>query len=109
MTREEQIEIQAKSLVEEFAREQGVDPREVEGLAMWFKLGCAWADKHPNGSLIKWQKGEPKGNERYLVTTIHGHVATAVKVEDDLHYKQFFKEYVKAWCKLDDIEPYKEG
>ena len=59
-------------------------------------------------STIKWQKGEPKDEGRYLVTTIYGHVATAVKVKDDLHYKQFFNEYVIAWCKLSDIEPYKE-
>lgn len=73
-----------------------------------FMVGARWADEHPNVSQIKWQKGEPKEDGRYLVTTIYGHVATAVKVKDDLHYKQVFKEYVKAWCSLNNIEPYKE-
>ena len=60
-------------------------------------------------STIKWQTGEPKENCRYLVTTIDGRIATEVMVKDDLHDKHFFKEYVKAWCKLSDIEPYKEN
>ena len=59
-------------------------------------------------SLIKWQTGEPKEEGRYLVTTIDGHIATAVMIKDDLHDKYFFNQYVKAWCKLSDIEPYKE-
>lgn len=59
-------------------------------------------------STIKWQTGEPKEDGRYLVTTIDGHIATAAIAKNDLHDKYFFKTYVKAWCKLSDIAPYKE-
>lgn len=59
-------------------------------------------------SIIKWQTGEPKENGRYLVSTIDGNVTTEAFVNNDAHDKHFFNEYVKAWCKLSDIEPYKE-
>lgn len=59
-------------------------------------------------SVIKWNAGKPKEEGRYLVTTIDGHIATAVMIKNDLHDKYFFNQYVKAWCKLSDIKPYKE-
>ena len=59
-------------------------------------------------SKIKWQTGEPKEIGRYLVTTIDGHIATEAITRNDVHDKHFFKTYVKAWCKLSDIKPYKE-
>lgn len=59
-------------------------------------------------SVIKWQAGEPKEKGMYLVTTKDGLIRTS----------QFMIEYgiktwafglkVIAWCKLSDIEPYKE-
>lgn len=59
-------------------------------------------------SVIKWQTGEPKEEGRYIVTTIDGHIATAVYLLNDVHDKHFFDTYITAWCKLSDIEPYKE-
>lgn len=64
-------------------------------------------------SVIKWQTGEPKESGLYLVTTYYG----KVKVDEFCHYSVSGKEYgtfIKyadpvAWCKLSDIEPYKEG
>lgn len=65
-------------------------------------------------SKIKWQTGEPKERGEYLVTLLSG----KVKVAEFYKYKVADKEYwgcipcgiagVKAWCKLSDIEPYKE-
>ena len=64
---------------------------------------------------IKWQTGEPKERGEYLVTLLSG----KVKVVEFYKYKVADKEYwnctpyniecVKAWCKLSDIEPCKEG
>ena len=64
--------------------------------------------------IIKWQTGEPKERGEYLVTLLSG----KVKVAEFYKYKVADKEYwdcipygivgVKAWCKLSDIEPYKE-
>lgn len=108
MTRREQIDAQAKSLEEEFAKEQGIDPREVQYLGLWFKLGCSWADKNPNGSRIEWQTGEPKEEGVYLVTTIFGEVKTSTYMKAKAIDFGVFSQDTVAWCKLSDIEPYKE-
>jgi hypothetical protein len=65
-------------------------------------------------SIIHWQTGEPKESGEYLVNLING----KVRVVEFYKYKVADKEYwdcipynilcVKAWCKLSDIEPYKE-
>lgn len=65
-------------------------------------------------SVIKWQTGEPKERGEYLVTLLSGNVRLA----EFYKYEVADKEYwdcipydllcVKAWCKLSDIEPYKE-
>lgn len=61
-------------------------------------------------SKIKWQTGEPKENGAYLVTT-SGRYSDYVTYDSFqlllgwTHYKQ---EEIIAWCKLSDIEPYKE-
>lgn len=116
MTRSEQIEIQAKSLVEEFAKEQGIDPKEIQGLGMWFKLGCSWADKNPNGSQIKWQTGELKENGFYIVSyqfpnSSRANVTALVytgKTWINGDWQEIDKNRIAAWCKLSDIEPYRE-
>ena len=60
-------------------------------------------------SKIKWQTRESKENGEYLVTTNIGTVLIAWRngtswlignMSLDIEYK--------AWCKLSDIEPYKE-
>ena len=65
-------------------------------------------------SIVHWQTGEPKERGVYLVTLLNG----KVRVADFYQYKIDDKEYwncipygivgVKAWCKLNDIEPYKD-
>lgn len=60
--------------------------------------------------VIKWQKGEPKERGSYIVY-IKGldsnYVTCAVYVHETgwCHWK---KEEIIAWCKLSEIEPYKE-
>ena len=66
-------------------------------------------------SIVHWKTGEPKERGVYLVTLLNG----KVRVADFYQYKIADKEYwncihynivcVKAWCKLSDIEPCKEG
>ena len=78
----------------------------IRGLA---NRSAEYLEKHKKYySHIKWQTGEPKEIGRYLVTTIDGHIATEAITRNDVHDKHFFKTYVKAWCKLSDIKPYKE-
>ena len=62
-------------------------------------------------SIVKWQTGEPKEGGAYLITTYNGKVfADYWRVfpnHCDWDYRDKFN--VKAWCKLSDIEPYKES
>ena len=63
-------------------------------------------------SIVHWQTGEPKEEGEYLITTYNGKVRT----DEFYHYSVSGKEYgtfIKyanpiAWCKLSDINPYKE-
>lgn len=60
-------------------------------------------------SVIKWQTGEPKEAGEYLVTTLDGLIDYDFfcKLSDgDLFWVSL--NNVSAWCKLSDIEPYKE-
>ena len=80
-----------------------------KGTEIGVKIG---SDKSPFP--IKWKTGKPKERGEYLVTLLSG----KVKVAEFYKYKVADKEYwdcipygivgVKAWCKLSDIEPYKE-
>lgn len=59
-------------------------------------------------STIKWKTGMPTEMGRYIITKIDGKILTFnfhPKEELDLEY---FDRVVAAWCKLSDIEPYKE-
>ena len=81
----------------------------LEDLAcMFFELGWRAADEHPNGSQIKWQTGEPKVKGSYIITTDEGTVALASFYQDNSSDVEFFRICVTAWCKLSDIEPYKD-
>lgn len=58
-------------------------------------------------STIKWQTGKPKEEGLYIVTTLGGNVCI------DEYYNKCgwvrIKEVcIVAWCKLSDIEPYKD-
>lgn len=57
---------------------------------------------------IIWQTGEPKELGVYIVTMADGtvrHFHFQPKEAVDIAY---FREFVTAWCKLCDIEPYKK-
>ena len=61
-------------------------------------------------SVVKWQTGEPKERGSYIVSSKGldaNYVTCAVYVHETgwCHWK---KEEIIAWCKLSDIEPYKE-
>lgn len=68
-----------------------------------------WADKHPNGSLIKWQTGEPKSHGRYFVQTKEDGFQIAFWSAYVKTWSLYHNSEIMAWCKLSDIEPYKEG
>ena len=62
-------------------------------------------------SVIKWQTGEPKEGGMYVVTNYKGEIEIdryekAVTIDYGLFAKN--QTGVRAWCKLSDIEPYKE-
>ena len=59
---------------------------------------------------IEWNTGEPKENGIYLVTTISNIVRNSYWINgcwliNDLPFSTL---KIKAWCKLSDIEPYKD-
>ena len=63
-------------------------------------------------SVIKWQTGEPKENGEYLVSLKDGSVCRdewrELYCEDCVKCWVYNEGEVTAWCKLSDIEPYKE-
>ena len=61
-------------------------------------------------SIVHWQTGEPKENGICLVTTSSNIVRTSYWnngcwLINDLTFSTL---KIKAWCKLSDIEPYKD-
>ena len=63
-------------------------------------------------SKIKWQTGMPKQSDLYLVTTTADKVTMRVMYDpyggDPGWLSDGGDDEVVAWCKLSDIEPYKE-
>lgn len=61
-------------------------------------------------SIIKWQTGEPKKSDYYLVCTKDGYILIDHYTVDAHNWVlgNVDKSEVSAWCKLSDIEPYKE-
>lgn len=62
-------------------------------------------------SKIKWQTGEPYESGRYLVTMKDGTVSVLEWYNSYTGCKYWdckTESEVIAWCKLSDIEPYKE-
>lgn len=72
----------------------------------------AEASRQKNQSAIKWQTGEPKENGEYLVSLEDGSVCRdewrELYCEDCVKCWVYNEGEVTAWCKLSDIEPYKE-
>ena len=60
-------------------------------------------------SVIKWQTGAPNEPGQYIVTTWDGLVDydVAYRHRDGYLFWGFYNN-VLAWCKLSNIEPYKE-
>lgn len=72
------------------------------------QLQCCIDKLRECGSVVEWQTGEPKGNGIYLVTTSAETVIIAWwNGTSWLINNQSFDIKYKAWCKLSDIEPYK--
>ena len=61
-------------------------------------------------SVIKWQTGEPTESGSYLASIkgIESHFVTCVIYNCVTGWCHWKKEKIVAWCKLSDIEPYKE-
>lgn len=72
------------------------------------QLQCCIDKLRECGSVVEWQMGEPKRNGIYLVTTS---VETVINAwwngTSWLINNQSLDIKYKAWCKLSDIEPYK--
>ena len=68
-----------------------------------------------NYSIIHWETGEPKEEGAYLITTLRGKISfdrwlTELPrfTDEDNECGWEYNREVIAWCKLSDIEPYKE-
>ena len=66
-------------------------------------------------SVIKWHTGEPKHDDVYIVTTFdYVQKINICCILEKVGYKwmngsmEVRECNIKAWCKLSDIEPYKE-
>ena len=59
-------------------------------------------------SVIKWQTGEPKTVGRYLVQTKDDEMQISIWSNFTKSWRLYGKFEIIAWCKLSDIEPYKE-
>ena len=61
-------------------------------------------------SIIKWKIGEPKESGIYIVTTSRNIVRTSYWNNGCwlINNLPFSTLKIKAWCKLSDIEPYKD-
>lgn len=63
-------------------------------------------------SIIHWHTEEPKENGEYLVSLEDGSVCRdewrELYCDDDIKCWVYNEGEVTAWCKLSDIEPYKE-
>ena len=66
-------------------------------------------------SVIKWQTGVPEEEGMYIIST-DGQVKVSECIMVDIEeqdcesivWREFDDEDIAAWCKLSDIEPYKE-
>lgn len=59
-------------------------------------------------SVIKWHTGMPTEIGKYIITTDDGEVRTINFHPKEIVDLEYFERLVIAWCKLSDIEPYKE-
>ena len=61
-------------------------------------------------STIKWQTGEPEKSGSYLISVKgkYSEIVTCTMYNCLSGWAHWEKEEITAWCKLIDIEPYKE-
>lgn len=61
-------------------------------------------------SVVKWQTGYPTEGGYYLITTTNGRIDTDHwLIFANIGCWEYYNKFgVVAWCKLSDIEPYKE-
>lgn len=62
-------------------------------------------------SKIKWRTEKATKSGRYLITTKTGVIVYAIlksQYDGSLQWYYCKEEEILAWCKLSDIEPYKE-
>ena len=59
-------------------------------------------------STIRWKTGIPKEKGGYLITDKDGCLRALYYHPKEIVDVEFFERVVIAWCKLSDIEPYKE-
>ena len=65
-------------------------------------------------SIVKWHTGEPKDYDIYIVSVSNGEKDGVTVLSWDNKQKKFIymdrfpNLEATAWCKLSDIEPYKE-
>lgn len=81
-----------------------------KGTEIGLKIGTN-APQPNNHCSIQWQTGEPKESGLYLVT-ISGKYSIFVQCMQFgclTGWSYFKPEEIIAWCKLNDIKPYKEG
>lgn len=60
-------------------------------------------------STIKWRTGEPKSHGRYLIQTKDDGLQIAFWSSYVQSWSLYHNSEIIAWCKLSDIEPYKES
>lgn len=58
-------------------------------------------------SIIHWHTVEPKDVGQYLVTFNSGEIGIGIWCANKL-WQRYVIDNIIAWCKLSDIEPYKE-
>lgn len=59
-------------------------------------------------STIKWKTGVPEETDNYIITANDGTVMYFRFCCKEIVDIEFFERFVLGWCKLSDIEPYKE-
>lgn len=80
----------------------------MESLLVSTMQNISWLVGELKGSSkIKWHIGEPKESVLYLVTKPNLRIDTNY-YEVGVGWRVLNKTLVTAWCKLSDIEPYKE-
>lgn len=76
------------------------------------QLQCCIDKLEDCGSVVEWQTGEPTENGEYLVSLEDGSVCRdewrELYCEDDIRCWVYNEGEVIAWCKLNNIKPYKE-